>query len=90
MPNTSQPAYNNRQRMKEEMRNWFQENYTEPYELPVDHEEGGYVPIWNGPFDAQDVLKGQFGSVVPEDLIDELADELTQVCAEWSGMPCEE
>jgi hypothetical protein len=56
----------------------------------VDHEEGGYVPIWNGPFDAQDVLKGQFGSVVPEDLIDELADELTQVCAEWSGMPCEE
>jgi hypothetical protein len=75
--------------MKEEMRNWFQENYTEPYELPVDHEEGGYFWIW-GRFVAQDVLIGQFGSVVPEDLIDELADELTQVCAEWSGMPCEE
>jgi len=79
MPNTSQPADNNRQRMKEEMRNWFQENYTEPYELPVDHEEGGYSWIW-----------GRFDSVFPEDLIDELADELTQVCAEWSGMPCEE
>jgi hypothetical protein len=89
MPNTSQPADNNRQRMKEEMRNWFQENYTEPYELPVDHEEGGYLWIW-GRFDAHDVLKDQFGKVVPEDLIDELADELTQVCAEWSGMPCEE
>jgi hypothetical protein len=89
MPNTSQPADNNRQRMKEEMRNWFQENYTEPYDLPVDHEEGGYSWIW-GRFDAQDVLNGQFGSVVPEDLIDELADELTKVCAEWSGMPCEE
>ena len=89
MQNTSQQADNNRQRMKEKMRNWFQENYTEPYELPVDHEEGGYSWIW-GRFDAQDVLNGQFGSVVPEDLIDELADELTQVCAEWSGMPCEE
>lgn len=67
------------------MENWFRENYEDPAQsTPYSSDEGGYVYIWGGPFDAYDELYSHFSDVVDEQLIQHLADELSAECEEWA------
>jgi hypothetical protein len=75
---------NNKEEIKEIMRDWFYANY----ELPVDvcpYDEGEYVYIWGGPYEAEEELMEKFGNVYDEEIIRELADELNNESWEWSG-----
>jgi hypothetical protein len=69
------------------MREWFNKNFDTLDELPYDSEEGGYQFIWGGPFDARDELEHEFSGIVPDDVIDELANTLEDISSEWSGKP---
>jgi len=70
------------------MREWFSENYSDPVDcLPYQTSEGGYQYIWGGPYDAQESLSGQFGGVVPDDVIERLARELSDITPDWSANP---
>ena len=72
---------------KQIMKAWFDEHFDPPDELPYDSSEGGYQWIWGGPYDARDQLESEFGGAVNDELIEELADELSDRSAEWSGKP---
>lgn len=77
-----------REFQKAVMRKWFFEHYENPVEsTPYDSEEGGYVYIWGGPYDAGEELGAEFSGTVPQDVIDELVSELTDEAVEWSGIP---
>jgi hypothetical protein len=70
------------------MRTWFFQRYEDPQEeCPYDSEEGDYVYIWGGPYDAREELQGEFDGVVPQETIDALAEELERDCVEWSAVP---
>lgn len=57
------------------MRHWFHRNFEDPSnETPRD--EGEFVYIWGGPYDAHEELYDEFGTLVPEERIQELADEI--------------
>jgi hypothetical protein len=65
------------------MRTWFYENYEDPAEnTPY---EGGYVYIYGGPFDARQELNSEFGGIVSDEIIEELADELSDISYEWTS-----
>ena len=67
------------------MRTWFFQNYEDPAErTPYDSGEGGYIWIWGGPHEAQDVLETEFFEIIPEELIHELSKELDEICWEWA------
>jgi len=67
------------------MRTWFFENFENPAErTPYESREGGYIWIWGGPYDAQEELSDEFGSVVPDDVIEELSSELNSICGQWA------
>ena len=69
------------------MKNWFLSNYQDPQnECPYDKEEGDYVYIYGGPYNAMEELNDEFGDYVNEEIIKELADELENDCYEWSGI----
>src|SRR6266568_5072301 len=73
---------------KEIMRHWFWYNYYYPVErTPYESREGGYIYIWGGPYDAEEVLYDEFGEYVPHDVIQELIDELEEQCIEWTSAP---
>ena len=72
----------------EVMKSWFDENYTDPVDcLPYESAEGGYQFIYGGPYDPSEELRGEFGGVVRDSVIDELASDLSRVSFEWSGNP---
>jgi hypothetical protein len=65
------------------MRTWFYENYEDPAEnTPY---EGGYVYIYGGPFDARQELNSEFGGIISDEIIEELADELSDISYEWTS-----
>ncbi|MGO9572444.1 MAG: HEPN domain-containing protein [Desulfomonilaceae bacterium] len=73
---------------KDIMRHWFHAHFEDPVEnTPYEGAEGGYIYIWGGPHDAQEVLGYEFGGIVPEAIIQELVEELESECTEWSGKP---
>jgi len=73
------------------MRDWFFENYQNPNEeCPYDQEEGDYVYIWGGPYIAYEELECEFGEYVNEKIIQKLADELENICYEWSAISSQE
>ena len=73
---------------KEEMEEWFRAHFEDPAErTPYESAEGGYIWIWGGPYDAFDELYGEFGGTVADDLIEELAAELTGENPEWAPVP---
>jgi hypothetical protein len=79
-----------RETQKDVMRKWFFEHYTNPLDnTPYESAEGGYIFIWGGPFDANEQLQEEFGSIVDHEVIDELADELNEITTEWTGNPDE-
>ena len=75
-----------RDQQKEIMRVWFLENYEDPVmHTPYDSHEGGYIYMLGGPYDAHEELSF-FGGYVPDEVIDELGDELSAECPEWAGI----
>jgi hypothetical protein len=80
-----------REAQLEMMREWFFKHFEDPAErTPYESVEGGYIWIWGGPYDAREELDAEFGDGVPEDVIEELADELTRECWEWAPTPSRE
>lgn len=72
----------------EEMRDWFYKNFEDPAErTPYESAEGGYIWIWGGPYDAEEVLDEEFGNRVPRELIEQLVTELNYNCDEWAPTP---
>ena len=51
---------------------WFREYFEDPAnQTPYNSDEGGYLYIWGGPYDANDQIGGEFGGFVPDDVIEE-------------------
>ena len=74
-----------REEQIEMMRAWFLENYEDPVErTPYESREGGYIYIWGGPYYAHEELS-VFGGYVPDDVIEELANDLSMDCPEWTS-----
>lgn len=70
------------------MRQWFYDNFEDPAEnTPYESREGGYQFIWGGPYDPKEQLVDEFGSAVADEVIEELADELSDIAIEWSAHP---
>lgn len=73
------------------MRQWFFNHYEDPVEnCPHETAEGGYMYLWGGPYDAEEVLREEFEDVVPQDAIDTLVQELREECFEWSAKPTDD
>lgn len=73
---------------KAEILQWFHSNYADPVEdCPFESREGGYQFIWGGPFDAREEVESEYGGIATERLIDEIANELNDICPEWSAHP---
>ena len=65
------------ERQKQYMRSWFHSNFEDPAnETPYNGREGGYQYIWGGPYDATEELEAEFGSLVPFERIEEIADDI--------------
>lgn len=64
-----------RERQMEYMRFWFAQHFEDPAEeTPYNSEEGGYLYIWGGPYDAAEQLGDEFGDFIPEDRVQEVVD----------------
>lgn len=69
---------------KDTMRDWFHANFENPcHSCP--REDGEYVFIHGGPYDAHDMLESRFGGVFDSDVIEDLADELFGISPEWES-----
>lgn len=80
-----------RESQLEMMREWFFQHFEDPAErTPYESREGGFIWIWGGPYDAHEKLADEFSDTVPEDVIEELAHELTRDCWEWAPTPSRE
>ena len=80
-----------RETQKEVMRDWFLAHYEDPADhTPYESREGGYIYIWGGPYDAHEELLEEFGDIVSEDIINELAQELEAETPVWEGKPDED
>lgn len=59
------------------MRRWFCGRYEDPANVtPYSSEEGGYIFVWGGPYDPNDVIKQQFGGLVEYEVMKVLIDDL--------------
>lgn len=59
------------------IREWFTARFCDPaHDTPYNGREGGYLFIHGGPFDPADELHTRFGKLVPEEVIQQVADEL--------------
>ena len=71
-----------RNKAVEVMMEWFFTNFEDPVEnTPWD--EGEYVYIWGGPFDAREELNDAFGDQVTEATIEAAAEEIEKDGIEW-------
>src|SRR5579863_3655228 len=71
---------------KEVMQVWFYSHFEDPvHSCPHDSGEGGYQFIYGGPYEAGEELENEFSGIIPDDVIQELAEELSNECPEWSG-----
>ena len=70
----------------EAMRQWFYARYEDPaQQTPYSSEEGGYIFVYGGPYDPNDVIQERFSHVVPYEVMGKLIDELWQeVGNEWA------
>jgi hypothetical protein len=67
------------------METWFRTYFEDPaQETPYNGREGGYQYIHGGPYEALDELSDEFGGVVPDERIAELAEELDGEGPEWA------
>lgn len=78
------------EQQKEIIKHWFQQQYEDPAEsTPYESAEGGYIYIWGGPHDAEEVLWTEFGHCISEELLLRTAKELESECGvtEWASIP---
>ena len=70
---------------KKEMRNWFFSNYENPLTCcPYDSEEKDWASGWKEKLeDTGDILRNQFYGYYPDEVIEELIDELNKESVEW-------
>ena len=69
------------------MEDWFRRRYEDPANsTPYDSGEGGYIYIWGGPYEADEVLHTEFDAVVPEDVINSLASRLAAESSDWAPL----
>jgi hypothetical protein len=68
------------------MEEWFRDYYEEPINK-TPRVGGEYLYIWGGPYNPFDELGDEFGHLVPEDRIQELAKKLVKECIHWGGTP---
>ena len=67
------------------MEAWFRARYEDPAErTPYNSEEGGYIWIYGGPFDASEELGAEFGEAVDQEVMDSLVEELNYECDSWA------
>lgn len=72
----------------EEMRKWFFANFRDPVEeTPYDSEEGGYIYLYGGPYDPDEVLRGEFEGKVPDEVLEKLIEEIRDISWKWEGRP---
>jgi hypothetical protein len=78
-----------RAKKREYMIYWFGRNFEDPaQETPYNSQEGGYLYIWGGPYDAREELADEFAELVPEDLIEEVAEEVeSDGVVDWAPGP---
>jgi hypothetical protein len=70
----------------EEMRDWFYANFQDPVEeTPYDSEEGGYIYLYGGPYDPDEVLREEFEGKVSDQVLEKLIREIENVSSEWEG-----
>jgi hypothetical protein len=63
---------------------WFRAHYEDPAnETPYDSEEGGYLYIWGGPYDAREVIQEEFEGVATDDLMERAIAEIELGGWEW-------
>lgn len=75
----------NREAQLEAMEAWFRDNFEDPAEeTPFVSQEGGYIWVNGGPYDAMDELVAEFSGIVPDSIIEELANQLEGECPEWA------
>lgn len=76
---------------KNTMREWFFQHFEDPAEsTPYESREGGYQWIWGGPYNALEELQSAFAGEYPDEIIEELAEELTSDCWEWAPVQSED
>lgn len=70
----------------EKMETWFFEQFEDPQnETPRDSEEQTYIYPWGGPFDASDVLHGQFDFEYDKELVDAAIEQIERDgTTEWA------
>lgn len=70
----------------EAMRQWFYARYEDPAnQTPYSSEEGGYMFIWGGPYDPNDVIQERFSEVVEFEVMEKLIRDLwINVGDEWA------
>jgi hypothetical protein len=76
---------------QEAMRLWFVTRYWDPAnDTPYNSQEGGYLYIHGGPYDAAEELYGRFGDQVPEEIIQAVvADVESDGVTEWAPIHTE-
>ena len=78
----------NRKLQHEAMRQWFLSRYCDPAnDTPYNGQEGGYLYIHGGPFQAEDQLYGRFGDIVenPDRVIRAVIDDVeSDGLTEWA------
>jgi hypothetical protein len=71
----------------ERMTEWFFANFEDPAEsTPWD--EGEYVYIWGGPYDAREEIEAAFGNTASEQAIDEAVEAIESDGYEWAPNVC--
>lgn len=61
----------------EYIKHWFFRNFEDPAnETPYNSQEGGYLYIWGGPYDALDEIGNEFGDLVSQEVIEEAVNEV--------------
>lgn len=70
----------------EAMRRWFYARYEDPaIQTPYVSSEGGYMFVWGGPYDPNDVIQERFGHVVEYKIMEKLIHDLWNECGdEWA------
>jgi len=80
-----------REEQLKSMERWFRQRYEDPANrTPYESAEGGYIYIWGGPYDPQEVLFDAFGGRVDDEVIEELAEQLTDDMPDWAPVESDE
>lgn len=74
------------------MVSWFHEHFEDPAQrTSYVSAEGGYLWNYGGPYDAREELYSQFGDIVTEKLIEEVAEEVeADGITDWAPTPSDD